>query len=58
MGGCRSPPRWVMGSVLEVFGDRGKALVSNSPGVVFERARLPLFVIVSWETDIRSNLVH
>ncbi|GMN21661.1 hypothetical protein TIFTF001_048913, partial [Ficus carica] len=35
------------------FGDRGKALVSSSPEAVFDCARLPLFVVVSWETDVR-----
>ncbi|GMN60039.1 hypothetical protein TIFTF001_029134 [Ficus carica] len=29
------------------FGNRGKALVSSSPEAVFDRARLPLFVVVS-----------
>ncbi|GMN43192.1 hypothetical protein TIFTF001_012391 [Ficus carica] len=35
------------------FGDRGKALVSSLLEAVFDCARLSLFVVVSWETDVR-----
>ncbi|GMN54797.1 hypothetical protein TIFTF001_023915 [Ficus carica] len=38
------------------FGDRGKTLVSSSSEAVFDRARLSLFVVVSWETDVAQEV--
>ncbi|GMN60274.1 hypothetical protein TIFTF001_029363 [Ficus carica] len=69
--GCKSQPRWVRGPMCTSarcgqcecrrscsFGDRGKALVSSSPKAVFDHARLPLLVVVSWETEVSSSFVY